>query len=64
MSSLTVCLFAGPLRHPGLFKEPEDQLTNFKLDNWINFNLKIEVFWNDFFRFLQISTFKQLVIIA
>ncbi len=43
VSSLTICLFAGPLRHPGLFKEPEDQLANFKLDNWINFNMKLEV---------------------
>ena len=45
ISSAIVFIFCGTIKHSSLFKEPElDQdLINFKLDNWINFDFKLEV---------------------
>ncbi len=48
ISSLTVCLFSGPIKHSGLLKELDkientNEQVNFKLDNWINFDLKTDV---------------------
>lgn len=42
ISSLDVCLFSGPLRHSGLFKDLESEVetNSFKLDSWISFNMK------------------------